>query len=85
MVKGSNRSTLWDHFVDVLVVLIMEAALGALMSVLGQLLPSMHTFLAVSHRILTWLAILIVTQFAVCSLALLTARNWTAVRKAWKA
>lgn len=84
MDQGSNRSILWDHFVDVLVVLVMEAALGALITVLGQLLPSLHTFLVVSHRILTWLAILIVTQFAVCSLALLTARNWTAVRKAWK-
>ena len=30
MDKGSNRSILWDHFVDVLVVLIMEAALAAL-------------------------------------------------------
>lgn len=40
MDKGSNRSILWDHFVDVLVVLIMEAALGALITALEPFFPA---------------------------------------------
>jgi hypothetical protein len=83
MEKASTRAILWDHFLDVVCLLILEGVLAALIEGMGRVLSSLQVFLRYSHRILVWCAIATVIQFAACSLALLTVRNVEKVRKAY--
>ena len=81
---GSNRSILWDHFLDVVCVLVLEAGLAGLIELLPRLLPSLYSFLQILHRILIWSAIATVGQFAVCSFVILLGRNLQQVRRTFQ-
>jgi len=79
----SNRAILWDHFIDVVCLLLMEAAVAALASGLERIVPQLHSFVQIADRILIWFAIFTVSQFAVCSFVLLVVRNLRELRKAY--
>jgi len=81
---SSNRAILWDHFLDVVCLLMMEAAVFGLIEGIGRVLPGLLQFLRVCHQILIWCAIATVGQFAVCSLVLLTVRNVSEVLGAYR-
>ncbi len=82
--KDGNRAILWDHFLDVLCLLLMETGIFGFAELIGRSFPGLHSFLTASHRILVWFAIATVSQFAVCSFVLLTVRGFAQIRKAVK-
>ena len=58
--------------------------MAGLMEGIAWALPSLQPFLQACHRILIWCAIVTVSQFAVCSLAILILRNLSEVGKAYR-
>ncbi|MBI3665284.1 MAG: hypothetical protein HY236_03520 [Acidobacteria bacterium] len=80
--KASNGAILWDHFLNVICLLLMEGSIYGLAELIGHFFPGLYLFLRVCERVLTWFAVATVAQFAVCSFALLVVRNLIRIRKA---